>query len=110
MNLALYARVSTQTQAQAQTIQQQIERLTLHAQMQGWVISDENIFRDDGYSGSSLKRPGLDALRDRASVAQLERILVCAPDRLARKYVHQVLLIEELERFGSSVEFLDRSF
>jgi site-specific DNA recombinase len=108
MNVALYARVSTQHQAQTQTIQQQIELLTLHAQTNGWVVTQDTIFRDDGYSGSSLKRPGLDALRDRAAIAQLERILICAPDRLARKYVHQVLLIEELERFGCTVEFLER--
>ena len=34
--------------------------------------------------------------------------LVTAPDRLARNYVHQVLLIEELAGHGCRVEFLDR--
>ncbi|HET8852399.1 MAG TPA: recombinase family protein, partial [Ktedonobacteraceae bacterium] len=55
-----------------------------------------------------LRRPGLDALRDAVASAEVERILITAPDRLARKYVHQVLLLEELERFGCVVEFLDR--
>jgi site-specific DNA recombinase len=108
MRVAVYARVSTQRQAQDQTIEQQLERLRAHVQMQGWQLLDENIFRDDGYSGSSLSRPGLDRLRDRAAQRELDRVLLTAPDRLARNYVHQMLLIEELERFGCSVEFLDR--
>lgn len=107
MRVALYLRVSTQHQAQAQTIEQQLERLRAHVQAQGWQLSDEHIFRDDGYSGASLNRPGLDHMRDRAAQAEFERVLITAPDRLARKYVHQVLLIEELERYGCPVEFLD---
>jgi site-specific DNA recombinase len=55
-----------------------------------------------------LRRPGLDALRDAVAGTEVERVLMTAPDRLARKYVRQVLLLEELERFGCVVEFLDR--
>ena len=66
------------------------------------------MFRDDGYSGTSLRRPGLDALRDAVASAEVDRVLITAPDRLARKYVHQVLLLDELERLGCVVEFLDR--
>jgi site-specific DNA recombinase len=108
MQVAVYVRVSTQRQAQTQTIEQQLERLCAHIQAQSWQLADENIFRDDGYSGATLNRPGLDRLRDRAAQAEFERVLITAPDRLARKYVHQVLLIEELERYGCQVEFLDR--
>jgi site-specific DNA recombinase len=68
----------------------------------------ENIFRDDGYSGASLKRPGLERLRDRAALRHLDRVLITAPDRLARHYVHQVLLLEEITATGCQVEFLDR--
>ena len=78
--------------AQAQTIEQQLERLQAHCQRQNWVWNEEDIFRDDGYSGSHLKRPGLDRLRDQAAQAAFDRVLITAPDRLARKYVHQVLL------------------
>lgn len=66
------------------------------------------MFRDDGYSGASLKRPGLDRLRDRVADRTLDRVLLTAPDRLARNYVHQVLLLEELEKNGCQVQFLDR--
>ena len=71
-------------------------------------MDEHNIFRDAGYSGASLSRPGLDQLRDRAALAEFDRVVVTAPDRLARKYVHQVLLMEELQGHGCSVEFVER--
>ncbi|HEX6817953.1 MAG TPA: recombinase family protein, partial [Ktedonobacterales bacterium] len=116
MTIALYARVSTPRQTHTQTIEQQLERL--RARVRGAEGSahpahpadgaDYLVFRDDGYSGATLRRPGLDALRDAVASARVARVLMTAPDRLARNYVHQVLLLEELERFGCIVEFLDR--
>jgi site-specific DNA recombinase len=96
MRAALYARVSTTRQAQAQTIEQQLDRLRAAVAGRGWELDDQHVYRDDGYSGASLGRPGLDRLRDHAALAELDVVLVTAPDRLARNYVHQVLLIEEL--------------
>ncbi len=60
MRIAMYVRVSTQTQVQAQTIEEQLARLQQHCQQQGWTWTERSIFRDDGYSGASLSRPGLD--------------------------------------------------
>ncbi len=107
MRAALYARVSTQRQAQAQTVEQQMERLTNHARQQGLDITVDQVFRDNGYSGASLRRPGLDRLRDRAAARSFDLVLITAPDRLARNYVHQVLLLEELQGHGCEVHFLD---
>jgi site-specific DNA recombinase len=92
----VYARVSTTRQAQAQTIEQQLDRLRSAVAGRGWELQDEHVYRDDGYSGAGLGRPGLDRLRDHAALADLDVVLVTAADRLARNYVHQVLLIEEL--------------
>src|SRR3954467_12059768 len=108
MRIGIYARVSTQRQAQADGLTQQLDRLLAHALRQGWSVAAEDIFRDDGYSGASPKRPGLERLRDRAALRELDRILITAPDRLARNYVHQVLLLEEITATGCAVEFLDR--
>ena len=108
MRIAIYVRVSTQRQAQTQTIEQQIERLKAHIAVKGWLLEAERIYRDDGHSGAKLNRPGLDSLRDHAALAEFDLVLVTAPDRLARNYVHQVLLIEELGERGIPVEFLDR--
>jgi site-specific DNA recombinase len=60
MRVALYVRVSTQRQAQTQSLEQQLERLQLYAPQQGWSVPSEHVFRDEGYSGAALKRPGLD--------------------------------------------------
>ena len=108
MRAAIYARVSTTRQAQTQTIAQQLMRLEEHIRQQGWTCDPAHVYRDDGYSGASLNRPGLDALRDRATLAEFDVVLLTAPDRLARKYVHQVLLIEEFEGAGCQVVFVDR--
>ena len=108
MRVAIYARVSTQRQVLDQTIEQQLDRLMNHVKQQEWELLQQNIFRDDGYSGASLNRPGLDQLRDRAAAREIDCILVTTPDRLARNYVHQMLLLEELEACGCQIEFLDR--
>src|SRR6267378_1495831 len=108
MRAAVYGRVSTTRQAQAQTIEQQLDRLRAAVAGHGWELHEQHVYRDDGYSGASLGRPGLDRLRDHAALAELDLVLVTAPDRLARNYVHQVLLIDELAGHGCQVEFLDR--
>ena len=111
MRVVLYARVSTSHQVEHQTIEQQVERLITHVRAHAtadWHLYPAHVFRDDGYSGASLRRPGLDRLRDAAAGARLDRILITAPDRLARNYVHQMLLVEELQGHGAVVEFLDR--
>jgi site-specific DNA recombinase len=109
MNIALYTRVSTSRQQQNQTIEQQLARLQTEVEKHpDWELPTEHIYRDDGYSGSSLNRPGLERLREQAAMAAFEKVLVTAPDRLARKYVHQVLLIDELTGLGCQVEFLER--
>src|SRR5438105_10741161 len=108
MRAAVYGRVSTTRQAQAQTIEQQLDRLRAAVAGHGWELHEQHVYRDDGYSGASLGRPGLDRLRDHAALAELDAVLVTAPDRLARNYVHQVLLIDELAGHGCQVEFVDR--
>jgi Resolvase, N terminal domain len=78
------------------------------ARFRGGEGSEEHLFRDDGYSGASLRRPWLDRLRDQVRCAAFDRVIITTPDRLARNYVHQMLLVEEFERGGCQVEFLDR--
>ncbi|WP_083761387.1 recombinase family protein [Nitrosococcus halophilus] len=74
-------------------MEQQLERLKSHIQVQGGELREEYIFRDDGYSGASLNRPGLDRLRDAVRAAEVDQIWVTDPDRLARNYVHQMVLL-----------------
>ena len=109
MRVAFYARVSTERQQSAQMIEQQVAQLRAYlAARPGWEVDEAHIFRDDGYSGAKLVRPGLDALRDQAARAAFDLVLITAPDRLARNYVHQMVVLEELERRGVRVVFIDR--
>jgi len=108
MRVALYVRVFTPRHAQTQTIEQQVIRLQEAVGEHEWTLEEEHIYRDEGYSGATLNRPGLDALRDQAALAALDVVLLTAPDRLARKYVHQMLVIDELQQQGCRVEFIER--
>src|ERR687885_1975225 len=111
MRVAIYGRVSTGHQVEHQTIEQQLGRLAAHVRAhaaEGWRLDPAHVFRDDGYSGAVLARPGLDRLRDAVKGREVDRVLVTAPDRLARNYVHQMVLLEEWARAGCAAEFLDR--
>jgi site-specific DNA recombinase len=105
---AIYARVSSEQQAAAHTIESQIAALTERARMDGTPVPAERQFVDDGYSGASLVRPALDRLRDLAATGAVNRIYVHSPDRLARNYAYQVLLIDEWRRAGVEIVFLNR--
>lgn len=103
---AIYARVSSERQKEEHTVASQLAALIEYAKDQGIMVPGEWIFQDEGYSGASLVRPGLERLRDLASEGQMEAVLIYAPDRLSRKYAYQVLLIEEFSRHGVEVEFI----
>lgn len=75
---------------------------------EGYELSPDDVYADEGYSGSRLDRPGLDALREGAEDGAFEVIAVLSPDRLARKYACQVLLLEEFGRAGCGIAFLHR--
>ena len=103
---AIYARVSSDRQKESQIIASQTVALTAYAKAHGYLVPAEWVFEDDGYSGASLTRPGLEAVRDLAAQGQIEALLIHSPDRLSRKYAYQVLLVEELARCGVSIVFL----
>jgi site-specific DNA recombinase len=86
----------------------QLAALEKSAEAMGLKVSAEQRYVDEGYSGSRLDRPGLDALRDAAADGLLDLVLVYAPDRLARHYVHQQIVLEELGKRGVQVHFLER--
>jgi site-specific DNA recombinase len=105
---AIYARVSSEQQAAAHTIESQLSALSERAQADGLPVTQELQFQDDGYSGATLVRPAMDRLRDLVAVGGIDRIYVHSPDRLARKYAYQVLLIDEWHRAGVEIVFLNR--
>ena len=101
----IYARVSSDRQREEHTIESQVAALIQSARDFGVAVPDEWIFKDEGYSGSTLVRPGLERLRDLVYEGQIDTLLIYSPDRLSRKYAYQVLLTEEFNRNGVEVVF-----
>lgn len=103
---AIYARVSSEQQKEENTIASQTAALIEYAREHGYSVPDEWVIEDEGFSGASLLRPGLERLRDLAAEGHIQAILIHAPDRLSRKYAYQVLLMEEFARHGVETIFL----
>jgi site-specific DNA recombinase len=107
--VAIYARVSSEQQAEAQTIASQVAALRERVAAAGLTVSEAMQFLDEGYSGATLVRPALERLRDVVAAGSVDRLYVHSPDRLARKYAYQVLLVDEFRRAGVEVVFLNRA-
>jgi site-specific DNA recombinase len=103
---AIYARVSSEQQKEENTIASQTAALVDFAREQGYSVPDEWVIEDEGFSGASLLRPGLERLRDLAAEGHIQAVLIHSPDRLSRKYAYQVLLTEEFARHGVETIFL----
>jgi len=107
LRAGLYARVSSQQQTKDNTIASQIEALQRRICDDGLSCEPELCFVDEGHSGSTLERPALEQLRDLAAAGGLDILYVHSPDRLARRYAYQVLLVDELRRCGTELIFLN---
>jgi site-specific DNA recombinase len=103
---AIYARVSSDQQREEHTIASQTAALIEFAKTHELEVPKEWVFEDEGYSGATLERPGLERVRDLAAEGQIQIVLAYAPDRLSRKYAYQILLIEELARHGVETRFV----
>ena len=103
---AIYARVSSEQQREENTIASQTASLIEFAKSHDLEVPEEWVFEDEGYSGATLKRPGLERVRDLAAEGHIQVVLAYAPDRLSRKYAYQILLIEELARHGVETLFV----
>ena len=109
MKIGLYARVSSEKQAQERTIESQISTILDYVESKQEKIEPDLYFIDNGFSGATLERPGLDQLRDKALAGLVSKVYVLAPDRLSRKSAHQILLIEEMKRLGVDFAFVNRN-
>ena len=101
--VAAYLRVSSQVQRRRETIASQREAVLDHARRRGWLIPDTCVFADDGFSGATLERAALEALRDGVASGEIETVLVWSIDRLSRNFAHQILLQEEFARTGATI-------
>ncbi|MFL5288046.1 MAG: recombinase family protein [Rhodopila sp.] len=107
--IAFYALVSSERQTRDNTIASQVAALRERIAADGGQLEPDDAYIDDGYSGSLLIRPALERLRDAVAAGSIARLYVLAPDRLARRYAHQALLMEEFRRGGTEGVFLNRA-
>src|SRR5215467_3172631 len=103
---AIYARVSSEQQREENTIASQTALLIEFAKGHDLEVPKEWVFEDEGYSGATLERPGLERVRDLSAEGQIQVVLAYSPDRLSRKYAYQILLIEEFARHGVETVFV----
>jgi site-specific DNA recombinase len=106
-SVGLYARVSSERQADELTIESQVAALKQRIGNDRLTLDGELCFLDDGYCGEVLLRPALERARDVAHAGGIDRLYIHSPDRLARKYAYQVLLVEEFNNHGVEVVFLN---
>src|SRR5664279_1926776 len=104
---AIYTRVSSDQQKENKTIGSQVDELLSFAEQQGYVVPDEYVFKDEGYSGAILVRPGLERVRDLSAEGQIQAVLIYSPDRLSRNYAYQVVLMDEFASCGTEVLFVN---
>ena len=108
-SVALYARVSSDQQAEAGTVKSQVSTLLEKISSDGLVVPSTQLqFIDDGHSGATLIRPALERLRDAIYNGLVDCVYVHSPDRLARKYAYQILLMDEFQKAGAKIVFLNR--
>ena len=108
LRVAFYARVSSQRQADEKTIQSQREDLVSRIERDQVRMEPGFEYCDDGYTGTVLLRPALEKLRDHIASSMIDQLYVHSPDRLARKFCHQALLLEEFSKHGCKVIFLNQ--
>ena len=106
---AFYARVSSEQQVRKETIDSQIEALRQRIVADGLILDESLGFSDEGISGSVLVRPALERLRDLVAAGGIDRLYVLCPDRLARSFAHQALLVDEFRRAGVELVFLNHA-
>ncbi|HMJ48458.1 MAG TPA: recombinase family protein [Ferruginibacter sp.] len=104
---AIYTRVSCDQQKQNNTIESQVEALLSFAAENECVVSEEHIFKDEGYSGAVLVRPGLERIRDLSAEGNINTVLIYSPDRLSRNYAYQIVLLDEFASHGTEVLFVN---
>ncbi len=108
LRAALYARVSTPQQEEEATIESQIAAVESYAEAEGYELRPEHYYLDQAVSGAKLDRPGLNHLRDAAAGGAFDVVLCLAPDRLARHYPYQWVVMDELQRCGIRLLFVNQ--
>lgn len=109
MNVAIYARVSTDMQAeQGYSLGAQVEDCTAKAKELGATMIKEYV--DDGYSGAYLERPALESMREALRSGLFQAVVCYDVDRLSRSLSHQLIITEDIEKNGATLHFVKSNY
>jgi len=103
---AIYARVSSEQQAREGTIESQLTAIREYVTQQGWEIEAGSEYIDNGITGTHLRRPGLERLRDQIELKHYQRVVALSRDRLSRNFIHQEFLREEWDKTGCELVYV----
>lgn len=106
MVVAIYARVSTEEQAQHGTsLGEQVRLCEEKARALG--AHETRVYTDDGISGTTLERPQLQQLLHDASLGRIHAVVAYDPDRLSRNLTHLLMIVDSLDKLGVSLHFVN---
>ena len=109
MNVAIYARVSTDVQAEhGYSLGAQVEDCTQKAKEMGATMIKEYV--DDGYSGAYLERPALSEMREAVRQKLFQAVICYDVDRLSRNLSHQLLITDDIENSGATLVFVKSDY
>ena len=109
MRAAIYARYSTELQ-RATSIEDQIAVARTFAASRDWLIADDHVYTDAALSGSSLERPGMQALLSAAQrrPVPFDVLLVDDSSRVSRDLADAVRVMQQLRFLGVRVVYISQ--
>ena len=88
-----YVRVSTDSQIENYSIEEQTDRLKAYCKAKGWTLL--HIYVDGGYSGGNTDRPALQEMLHEITQNHVDAVVVYKLDRLSRSQKDTLTLIED---------------
>ena len=106
MKIAAYCRVSTEKEAQIDSLEKQIEFFNEFTKKNGYELY--KLYADEGISGKQIKhRKQFQQMMKDAKAKKFERVVVKDVSRFARNTVDLLQSIRELKSYGIQVDFLN---
>lgn len=106
MKIAAYCRVSTEKEAQIDSLEKQIEFFNEFTKKNGYELY--KLYADEGISGKQIKhRKQFQQMMEDAKHKKFEKVVVKDVSRFARNTVDLLQSVRELKSYGVQVDFLN---
>ncbi len=99
-----YERVSTEDQTVTKSCDDQKTVNDRFIASQGWKVAENGDYRDEGISGSTIDRPGVQDILIRCGEDKtIKAIVVTESDRIARGNLAYLFIREALKKYGVKI-------